>query len=87
MTKTKIAGALAVLTLATSLVLPTAEAQARPRWGLVAAGVVGGAIIGSAIASSHAYPVYHDGYRRCRWVRQYNDFGYYVGSTRVCYYY
>ncbi|MBM3526455.1 MAG: hypothetical protein FJX62_00040 [Alphaproteobacteria bacterium] len=85
MTKSKLTGALAVLTLATALALPSAEAQAKPKWGLVAAGVIGGVAIGSAIAHAHAYPYYYDGYRRCRMVRQYNDFGFYVGRARVCY--
>lgn len=82
--KSRIAGALAVLTLATTLALPT-EANARHRWG-IAAGLIGTAIVAGAIASSYAEPVYVDGYRRCRWVRQYNDAGFYVGRERVCYY-
>ena len=84
--KTKTAAALAVLTLATSLALPASEAQARG-WGL-AAGLVGGAIVAGAIAANaNANTVYVDGYRRCRFVRQYDQFGYYVGTTRVCNYY
>ena len=51
-TKSKIATALAVLTLATSLAVPTSQAQAKG-WGLGAA-LVGGAIVGSAIAASSA---------------------------------
>jgi hypothetical protein len=81
MPKTKIAGALAVLTLATALALPS-DAQARPRWGLVA-GIVGTAIVAGAIADAYAEPVYVE--RRCKWVRQYNDAGFYVGRERVCY--
>ena len=84
--KTKTVAALAVLTLATSLALPSSQAQARG-WGL-AAGLVGGAIVAGAIAANaNANTVYVDGYRRCRFVRQYDQFGYYVGTTRVCNYY
>ena len=50
--KTKTVAALAVLTLATSLAVPASQAQARG-WG-IAAGIVGGAIVAGAIASSAA---------------------------------
>ena len=84
--KTKTVAALAVLTLATSLAIPASQAQARG-WG-IAAGIVGGAIVAGAIASSaSANTVYVDGYRRCRFVRQYDQLGYYVGTTKVCNYY
>ena len=83
--KTKTAAALAVLALATTLAVPASEAQARG-WGL-AAGLIGGAIVAGAIASSaSANTVYVDGYRRCRFVRNYDAYGYYVGTTRVCRY-
>jgi hypothetical protein len=80
-TKSKIAATLAALTLATSLTIPTGAAQARG-WGIGAA-IVGGAIVGAAIADSAAY----DDYRRCRWERQYDSYGFYVGTARVCRYY
>lgn len=85
-TKSKLAAALAVVTLATTLAIPTsAEAHGR-RWGF-AAGLIGAAIVGSAIASSaYAEPVYVDDYPRCRFVRQYDRFGNYLGKTRVCAY-
>jgi hypothetical protein len=85
-TKSKVAAALAVVTLATSLSLPSsAEAHGR-RWGF-AAGLIGAAIVGSAIASSaYAEPVYVGGYRRCHWEPRYNAAGFYIGKTRVCYY-
>ncbi len=84
--KTKITAALAVATLATALAVPSSEAQARG-WG-IAAGIVGGAIVAGAIAShANANTVYVDGYRRCRFVRNYDQFGYYVGTTKVCRYY
>jgi hypothetical protein len=83
-TKSKIAGALAVLTLATSLAIPTSSAQARGGWGFGAA-VLGGAVVGAAVANSAAYGGYYvDGYRRCRWERQYDGFGNYAGTVKVC---
>lgn len=83
--KTKTTAALAVLGLATTLAVPASEAQARG-WGL-AAGLIGGAIVAGAIASSaSANTVYVDGYRRCRFVRQYDQFGSYVGTAKVCHY-
>lgn len=86
-TKSKIAGALAVLTLATSLAIPTSSAQARGGWGIGAA-IVGGAIVGATVANSAAYGGYYvDGYRRCRWERQYDSYGFYIGTAKVCRYY
>jgi hypothetical protein len=86
-TKSKIAGALAALTLATSLAIPTTSAQAGGHgWGIGAA-IVGGAIVGAAVANGAGYHgVYYDGYRRCRWERQYDAYGFYVGTVRVCRY-
>lgn len=87
MTKIKIAAALTALTVAFTFALPAKEAEAR-RWGGVAAGLAIGALAGAAIASSHAhaYPAYGHGYKRCRWVNEYDRFGYYIGKSRVCYY-
>jgi hypothetical protein len=85
MTKFKTA-AVAALALATTFAIPATDAQARG-WGL-AAGIVGGAIVAGAIAANaNANTVYVDGYRRCRFVRNYDRFGYYVGTTKVCNYY
>ncbi len=86
--KSKIAAGLAVVTLAASLTIPTSAANAgKYGWG-IAAGVVGGAIVAGAIANSYAEPVYggyyDGGYRRCRWERQYDSYGFYVGNARVC---
>ena len=83
-TKSKIAGALAVLMLAGSLGIPASSAQARGGWGIGAA-IVGGAVVGAAIANEAAYGGYYvDGYRRCRWERQYDSYGFYVGTVKVC---
>ena len=87
-TKIKFAAALTALTLATTLAIPSNEAQAR-RWGTgLAVGLVGGALIAGAIASqSHAAPAYYVGHRKCRWVRQYDAYGFYVGTAKVCHVY
>jgi hypothetical protein len=84
--KSKIAAALAVVTLAGGLAIPTSSAQAGHGWGFVGAGLVGGAIVGAAVANSAAYggTYYVDGYRRCRWERQYDSYGFYVGTVKVC---
>jgi hypothetical protein len=81
--KTKIA-ALAVAALAAtgSIASTTTSAEAHGfhhGWGL-GAGLVGAAIVGSAIAAT-TYPSY--GYR-CGWVRQYDAFGRYIGSVNTC---
>lgn len=84
----KIAAALAVVAVASSLVIPTSSAQAGKGFGLGAA-LVGGAIVGGAIAA-HSAPYggyYADGYRRCRFERQYDAYGFYVGTAKVCRYY
>jgi hypothetical protein len=91
MTKTKIAAALTALTLATTLAIPSTQAQAGSFGTGLAVGLVGGALIGGAVASgAYAGPAYHGygpGYRRCRWVRQYDAYGFYVGTSKVCHYY
>jgi hypothetical protein len=83
MLKSKIAAAaLAALTLA-SVVLP-GEAQARPRFGL-GFGIAAGALLGATIASgAYGAPGYYDpGYRRCRFVRDFDAYGY-PRVVRVC---
>ena len=87
-TKIKFAAALTALTLAATFAMPSKEAEAR-RWGGggLAVGLIGGALVGAAIASSaNANTVYYDGYRRCRWVSNYDYNGFYVGKSRVCNY-
>lgn len=83
--KTKIA-ALAVAALAAtgSIASTTTSAEAHgihPGWG-IGAGLLGAAVVGSAIAATAPYPAY--GYR-CGWVRQYDAFGRYIGSVNTCY--
>ena len=93
MFKTVATVAAATLVMGTVMVSGTSEAQARPGWGLgLGVGLAAGALIGAAAASNYgygygygpayvvpAYPAY-----RCSWVPQYNYWGAYIGSTRVC---
>jgi hypothetical protein len=78
--KTKIAAAVAALTIGVTA-LATTQAQAHhPHggWGPVGFGFAAGAIIGTAIAESNYYS--------CHWVRQYDQWGNYVGRAKVCNY-
>ena len=91
--KTKIAAAaLAALTLGTTAIVTTSEAQAghwHHGWGGAGIGFAAGALLGAAASSAYAAgPAYavDPGYRRCRLVRQYDGYGFYVGTTRVCRY-
>ena len=83
--KTKIA-ALAVAAIAAtcsvaSTVTPAEAHGFHPGWG-IGAGLVGAAVVGSAIAASNPY---YYGYHRCGFVRQYDAFGNYIGRIRTCY--
>ena len=86
--KTKIA-ALALATIAAtgsvaSTITPAEAHGFHPGWGWgVGAGLVGAAVVGSAIAASNPYPYY--GYRHCGWVRQFDAYGNYIGTVRTCY--
>jgi hypothetical protein len=86
--KTKIAAlALATLAVTGSIVSTTTKAEAGGGglgWG-VGAGLLGAAVVGSAIAANNGY--YYDGYRRCGWVRQFDAYGNYMGRIRTCNYY
>ena len=67
-----------------STVTPAEAHGFHPGWGWgVGAGLVGAAVVGSAIAASDPYPYY--GYRHCGWVRQFDAYGNYVGAVRSCY--
>ena len=85
--KTKIAAvACAALAVTGTIAATTTQAQAKPigwGWG-VGAGLVGAAIVGSAIAASN--DGYYDGYRRCGYVRQFDAYGNYMGRVRTCNY-
>jgi len=83
--KSKIAAlALAALAVAGSMASTTTRAEARGLgWG-IGAGLVGAAIVGSAIAANDG--TYYGGYRRCGWVRQFDAYGNYMGRVRTCNY-
>jgi hypothetical protein len=84
--KTKIAAlAIAALAVTGTVASTTTSAEAHGfhhGWG-IGAGLLGAAVVGSAIAASNPY--YYDGYQRCGWVRQFDAFGNYVGRVRSCY--
>jgi hypothetical protein len=86
--KTKIAAlAVAALAVTGSVASTTTPAEAHGfhhGWGL-GAGLVGAAIVGTAIAASNPYPYYYDGYHRCGWVRRFDAYGRYIGTFRSCY--
>jgi len=75
--------ALAALAV-TGAVASTTKAEAKGfghGWGF-GAGLVGAAIVGSAIAASN--DGYYDGYRGCGYVRQFDAYGNYIGRVRTC---
>ena len=83
--KTRIAAlALAALAVTGAMASTTTKAEAYPiNWGWgVGAGLVGAAIVGTAIAAGN--DGYYDGYRRCGWVRQFDAYGNYMGRVRTC---
>ncbi|OQW55934.1 MAG: hypothetical protein A4S14_11120 [Proteobacteria bacterium SG_bin9] len=88
--KTKIAAlAVAALTVTGGIAASSQPAQAGNNLGLgIAAGVLGAAVVGSAIAAGSPGYYYTDGYgyRRCGWVRQFDAWGNYVGKVRTCNY-
>jgi tellurite resistance protein TehA-like permease len=80
--KTKLAAFAVAALAATGSIASTTSAEAHgihPGWGL---GLVGAAVVGSAIAATAPYPAY--GYR-CGWARQYDAFGRYIGRVNTCY--
>jgi len=84
--KSKIAAlALAALAVTGTVASTTTQAEARGfGWG-IGAGLLGAAVVGSAIAANNGY-YYNDGYRRCGWVRQFDAYGNYLGRVRTCNY-
>jgi hypothetical protein len=80
--KTRIAAALvAALTLGATRVAGSSQAQARWHgWGGVGLGLAAGALVGAAATSDYVYAP------RCRWVRQFDQFGNYLGTSKFCRY-
>jgi hypothetical protein len=71
-----------------SMASTTTQAEAKGfglGWG-IGAGLLGAAVVGSAIAASND-GYYYDGDRRCGWVRQFDAYGNYIGRVRSCNYY
>ena len=86
--KTRIAAlALAALAVTGTVASSATQAEAKgPGLGFgIAAGVLGAAVVGSAIAANEAGN-YDYGYRRCGWVRQFDAYGNYMGRVRTCNY-
>jgi hypothetical protein len=82
--KTRIAALAVAAIAATGSIASITPAEAHgfhPGWG-IGAGLVGAAVVGSAIAASNPYDY---GYHRCGFVRQYDAFGNYIGTIRSCY--
>ncbi len=84
-TKTKFAAALSALAIAATLALPS-TAEARGRGWAIGAGLLGAGIIAGSVYAATAQPVYVDGGYRCRWVRNFDAWGNYVGTSKVCRY-
>ena len=77
--KTKIVAAVAALALGTTLMAGQAQAHHfHGGWAPFGAGIVAGAIIGATVADGPYYG--------CHWVRQYDQWGNYVGRAKVCNY-
>jgi hypothetical protein len=75
--------AFALASLAVTGAMASTQAEAKGLgWG-IGAGLLGAAIVGSAIAASND-GYYYDDYRRCGWVRQFDAYGNYVGRVRTC---
>ena len=74
--------ALAVVTITSSMIATTGQADAHfRRWGpAIGLGIAAGVVAGAVIANSGP------AYERCGWVRQYDRFGNYMGRTWVCNY-
>ena len=83
-TKTKFAAALSALAIAATLALPS-TAEARGRGWAIGAGLLGAGIIAGSVYAATAQPVYVNRIR-CRWVRNFDAWGNYVGTSKVCRY-
>jgi hypothetical protein len=80
MRKTLAIAALAIVTVSSSLIATTTNADAQfRRWGPVA--IVGGIMAGAVIANSGPY--YYNGPRSC-WARQFDRYGNYMGRVWIC---
>jgi hypothetical protein len=76
--------ALTLVALAVTGTVASTTTQAEAKgfgWG-IGAGLIGAAVVGSAIAANDGYY----GYSRCGWVRQFDAYGNYMGRVRTCNY-
>ena len=82
MRKTLAIAALAIVTVTSSLIATTGQADAQfRRWGpAIGLGIAGGIVAGAVIANSGP------GYERCGWLRHYDRYGNYMGRSWVCNY-
>ncbi|MPZ41349.1 MAG: hypothetical protein GEU95_25545 [Rhizobiales bacterium] len=82
MRKTLAVAALAGLTIASSMIATTGQADAHfRRWGpAIGFGIASGIVAGAIIANSGP------AYERCGWLRQYDRYGNYRGRAWVCNY-
>jgi len=77
MRKLFVVAALAVTTIASSMIVTADQAQAQRRWGpALGLGIAAGIVTGAIIANS--------GPERCGWLRQYDRYGNYMGRVWVC---
>ncbi len=83
--KSKIAAALAVVTLASSLAIPTSCGPGAATAGASARHRRRRDRRRARLPTARPTAAYYvDGYRRCRWERQYDAYGFYVGTVKVC---
>ena len=85
--KTRIAAFALAAAVAAGAIASSTQAEAKgpgPAFA-IGAGLLGAAVVGSALAAGGP-GYYHDdyGYRRCGWVRQFDAYGNYVGRVRTC---
>jgi hypothetical protein len=83
MRKTLAIAALAIVTVSSSLIATTGQADAQfRRWGpAIGLGIAGGIVAGAVIANSGPY--YYNGPRSC-WARQFDRYGNYMGRVWIC---
>jgi hypothetical protein len=81
----KLAAAALAVTLASTMIATTSPADAKGKYGpAFGFGIAAGALLGAAAVSSYGGPVYVSSGYRCRWVRQFDDWGHYMGTVKVC---
>jgi hypothetical protein len=78
MRKTLAIAAIAAVTVTSSLIATTGQADAQfRRWGPAVGLFAAGAVTGAIIANSAPY-------ERCGWVRSFDRYGNYMGRTWTC---